>query len=74
VKVDMSKIPGYTGSAYPLYSPIEPVSATCTTSYNHWVVGCKNCENALFLARTILGGRDIVEEFVAAGAWPISSG
>jgi hypothetical protein len=74
VKVGMSKIAGYTGPAYPVYSPIEPVTATCTTSYNHRAVGFKNCENAFFLASTILGGHDVVEEFVAAGVWPISSG
>jgi hypothetical protein len=34
VKVDMSKNPGYTGSTYPLYSPIEAVTATCTAPYN----------------------------------------
>jgi hypothetical protein len=26
------------------------------------------------LASTILGGRDVIEEFVAAGTWPISHG
>jgi hypothetical protein len=35
VKVNMSKILGYTGPAYPLYSPIEAVTATCTAPYNH---------------------------------------
>jgi hypothetical protein len=70
----MSKIPGYTGSAYPLYSPIEPVTATCTTLYNHRAVGFKNWENAFFLSSTILGGRDVIEEFVVVGVWPISNG
>jgi hypothetical protein len=64
----------YTRPAYPLYSPIEAVTATCTAPYNHRAVGFKNCENALFLASTILGGRDVIEEFVAAGIWPISHG
>jgi hypothetical protein len=68
VKVDMSKIPCYTGPAYPLYSPIEAVTATCTASYNHRAVGFKNCENAFFLASTTLGGRDVIEEFVTHGS------
>jgi hypothetical protein len=34
VKVDMSKIPGYTGPTYPLYSPIDAITATCTGPYN----------------------------------------
>jgi hypothetical protein len=74
VKVDMSKIPSYTGPSYPLYSPIEAVTATCTAPYNHRAVGFMNCENAFFLANTILGGHDVIEEFVAAEIWPISYG
>jgi hypothetical protein len=42
--------------------------------FNHRAVGIRNCENAFHLASTILGGRDIVEEFVAADIWPISYG
>jgi hypothetical protein len=66
VKVDMSKIPGYIGPAYPLYSPIEAVTATCAAPYNHRAVGFRNCESAFHLASTILGARDVIEEFVAA--------
>jgi hypothetical protein len=40
--------------------------------FNHRAVGIKNCETAFHLANTILGGRDIIEEFVAAEIWPIS--
>jgi uncharacterized protein YktA (UPF0223 family) len=69
----MSKIPGYTGPTYPLYSPIEAVTATCTT-YNHRAVGFRNCESAFHLASTIVGGRDVTEEFVTAETWPISHG
>jgi uncharacterized protein YktA (UPF0223 family) len=70
----MSKILGYTGPAYPLYSPIEAVTATCTAPYNHRAVGFRNCENAFFLACMILGGHNVVEEFVVAETWPISHG
>jgi hypothetical protein len=70
----MSKIPGYTGLTYPLYSPIEAVTATCTAPYNHRAIGFRNCDSAFHLASTILGGRDVIEEFVAAGTWPISHG
>jgi hypothetical protein len=45
-----------------------------TAKFNHRAVGIRNCESAFHLASTILGGRDIVEEFVAARIWPISSG
>jgi hypothetical protein len=70
----MSKIPGYTGPTYPLYSPIEAVTATCTAPYNHQAVGFRNCESAFHLASTILGGRDVIEEFIATEVWPISHG
>jgi hypothetical protein len=66
VKVDMSKISGYTGPAYPLCSPIEAVTATCTAPYNHRAVRFRNCESAFHLADTILGGHDVIEEFIAA--------
>jgi hypothetical protein len=74
VKVDMSKIPGYEGQAHPLSSPIEALTAVNTAEFNHRVVGIRSCENAFNLSSTILGGRDIVEEFVAAQIWPISYG
>jgi hypothetical protein len=70
----MSWIPCYDGPTHPLYSPNETLTATCTAPYNHQVVGFRNCENAFHLASTILGGRDSIEEFVAAESWPISYG
>jgi uncharacterized protein YktA (UPF0223 family) len=70
----MSNIPDYEGPAFPLSSPIEELTATCTSPYNHYVVGFRNYESAFHLAGTILGSRDIIEEFVAAKIWPISYG
>jgi hypothetical protein len=70
----MSKIPGYEGPAHPLSSPIEALTAVNTAEFNHQAVGIRSCENAFHLASTILGGRDIVEEFVAARIWLISYG
>jgi hypothetical protein len=74
VKVDMSKVSGYTGPAYPFYSPMASLTAICTASYNNRTIGFKNYGNAFFLASTILGGRDAIEGFVAAEVWPISDG
>jgi hypothetical protein len=70
----MSKIPDYEGPTFPLSLPIAELTATCTAPYNHRAVGFRNCESALHLASKILGGRDIIEEFVAANIWPISYG
>jgi hypothetical protein len=74
VKVDMSTIPGYEGTAHPLSTPIEALTALCTAPYNYRVAGIRNCENVFHLASTILGGRDIIEEFTAVRIWPISYG
>jgi hypothetical protein len=70
----MSTISGYEGPAHPLSSPIEALTAVSTADYNHQAIGIRSCENAFHLASTILGGRDIVEGFVAARIWPISYG
>jgi hypothetical protein len=70
----MSVVPGYEGPAYPLSCSITPLTAVNTADFNHWAVGIRNCESAFHLASTILGGRDIIEEFVAAKIWPISCG
>jgi hypothetical protein len=66
VKVDMSTIPNYKGPAHPLSSPMEALNAVCTMDYNHQAVGIRSYGNAFHLASTIFGGRDIIEEFVAA--------
>jgi hypothetical protein len=50
------------------------LTAVNVADFNHRAVGIRNCENAFHLASTILGGRDIIEEFVAAKVWPISCG
>jgi hypothetical protein len=74
VKVNMSEVPGYEGPAYPLSCSIAPLTAVNTAEFNHRAVGIRNCESAFHLASTILGGRDIIKEFVAAKIWLISSG
>jgi hypothetical protein len=70
----MSEVSGYTGPAHPLSCPIAPLTAVNTTEFNQRAVGIRNCESAFHLTSTILGVRDIIEEFVAARVWPISSG
>jgi hypothetical protein len=74
LKVNMSEVSGYTGPAHPWSCPIAPLTAVNTAEFNQQALGIRNCESAFHLASTILGGRDIIEEFVAARVWPISSG
>jgi hypothetical protein len=70
----MSTIPGYDGPAHPLSSPIEALTAVSTAAFNHQAARIRSCENVFHLASTILGGRDIIEEFDASRIWPISYG
>jgi hypothetical protein len=70
----MSDVPGYEGPACPLSCSIEALTTVNAAEFNHQAVGFRNCENAFHLASTILGGRDIIEEFVAAEIWSISYG
>jgi hypothetical protein len=52
---------------------MAPVTVVCTASYNKRVADFETYENAFLLAGTIVGGRDVIEEFVAAKIWPIST-
>jgi hypothetical protein len=70
----MSEVPGYEGPARPLSCSIEALTAVNTAEFNHRAAGIRSCESAFHLASTIIGGRDIVEEFVAAEIWLISYG
>jgi hypothetical protein len=53
---------------------MEALTAVCTAPYNNRALGIRNCENAFHLTSTILGGRDIIEEFTTARIWLISYG
>jgi hypothetical protein len=66
MKVDMSTIPGYDGPAHPFPMPIEALTAISTDSYNHRAAGIRNCDSMFHVASTIVGGCDLIEEFVAA--------
>jgi hypothetical protein len=70
----MSTIPGYDGPANPFSTPTEALIAISTASYNHQGAGIRTCESMFDLASTIVGGRDLIEEFVATNIWPTSHG
>jgi hypothetical protein len=62
----MSTIPGYDGPVNPYSTPIEALTAISTASYNHRAAGIRNCVSMFHLASTIVRGRDLIKEFVAA--------
>jgi hypothetical protein len=70
----MSAIPGYDGPANPFSTPIEALTDISTASYNYRAISIRNCESMFHLVSAIVGGRDLIEEFVAANIWPISHG
>jgi hypothetical protein len=50
------------------------VTAVCTASYNKSAADFETCENAFLLANTIVGGRDVIEEFFCCRNLAISVG
>jgi hypothetical protein len=70
----MLAIPEYNGLTNPFSTPIEALTAITTASYNQRAVGNRDCESMFHLASTIVGGRELIEEFVAANIWSISHG
>ena len=59
---------------YLLASDIEPFEHTFQPAYNKRAPGFKPCLEAFMIACQVCGGRDVVEEFLAAGVWPLSAG
>jgi hypothetical protein len=70
----MSKVANYTSPSYPFSSPIAPISAVSTVTFNCRVCSLKSSENGFYITSTILGSRDVIEEYVAARIWPLSHG
>jgi hypothetical protein len=74
VKVDMAEVLGRTSAFYPFYYPMGPMNAICTATFDRKTPGFMIAENRFGFACRILGGRDVLEEFVAARIWPITHG
>jgi hypothetical protein len=53
---------------------MAPVNVVCTALYNKCAADFESCENTFLLASTIIGSRDVIEEFVADDIWPFSAG
>jgi len=57
-----------------LASDIEAFDHTYQPAYNKRAPGFKPCVEAFMIACQVCGGKDVVEEFLAAGIWPLSAG
>lgn len=60
--------------SYPLAANILPFEHTYQPGFNKHLPEFKSCVNAFEVASQACGGRDLVEEYLAAGVWPLTSG
>jgi hypothetical protein len=51
-----------------------PMNAICTAMFNRKTPDFMIAENRFGFACRILGGHDVLEEFIAAQIWPIAHG
>ena len=65
---------GSSAEKYLLASDIEAFDHTYQLAFNKRAPGFKPCVEAFMTACQVCGGRDVVEEFLAAGIWPLSAG
>lgn len=59
---------------YPLAAKITLFEHTCQPGFNKHLPAFKDCIEAFKFACQVCGGRDLVEEFLAAKIWPLSLG
>ena len=59
---------------YPLVSKVEMFEHTYQSGFNSHSPEFKSCMTAFKATSKAYGGRDLVEEFIAAGIWPLSPG
>jgi hypothetical protein len=60
--------------SYPLASKVLPVEHISQADFRRSGAGYKDCVEAFGLAAGLIGGRDLIEEFICANIWPLSAG
>ena len=73
-KIGFSDPEGSSEERFLLASDIEAFDHTFQPAYNKRAPGFKPCVEGFMTACQVCGGRDVVEEFLAAGIWPLSAG
>src|SRR5688572_20180519 len=68
VKVEMA----WLGAEFPFYAPFGPMDVLTTPSFIQTAVVTK-CEAAYRAVGPLISGHNLVEEYVAAQAWPLSA-
>jgi hypothetical protein len=53
---------------------MAPVTTVSTATFNRRVCSFKRAKNSFYLASTILGGHDVIEEYVAMCIWNLAHG
>ena len=59
--------------SYPLPSKILPVKHISLAEFRRFGVSYKDCLDAFASAAGLIGGRDLIEQFICANIWPISA-
>ena len=60
--------------SYPLASKVLPVEHISQADFRRSGAGYKDCVEAFRMAAGLIGGRDLIEEFICANIWPLSAG
>ncbi|RLN11848.1 hypothetical protein C2845_PM09G11790 [Panicum miliaceum] len=67
------EFPGVEGGAFPLALKVEAFAHRNQAVFDKFLPGFNKCEAAFRLAAKSIGGRDLVEEYLAAKVCPLSS-
>ena len=62
-----------TEVSYPLASRVAPVEHISQADFRRSGVGYKDCLDAFASAAGLIGGRDLIEMFICANIWPLST-
>ena len=60
--------------SYPLSAKVLPFNHVSKANFKRTAAGYKDCCAAFATATSVIGGRDLVEEYVVSKVWPLSCG
>jgi len=73
-KIGFPNADGTGEVSYPLASKVLPVEHISQADFRRSAAGYKDCVGAFGSAAGLIGGRDLIEEFICANIWPLSAG
>ena len=73
-KIGFPSVEPSEGVSYPLAAKIEEFKHITKADFRRTVAGYKECYSAFASTTRVVGGRDLIEEYLAAKVWPLTSG